>query len=408
MKRGSILATVVATLLVFVPPSLPAQNSYPIVLVHGFRGWGPDEMAGYNYWGGFYDLEEDLKSLGYDVYTVSVGPVSSNWDRAVEMYYQLKGGQVDYGRRHAVTYGIIQKPEGKVYEGLYPQWDSDHPVHLIGHSMGGQTARMLAWLLENRFFSDSLETSPEESPLLGQSHTGWIRSITTISTPHNGTTLLDLELESIPYYRFLITVASVVETDFYNFDLDQWGFKRHEGERWSDYTRRLREHPLWKSKNIGTWDVSLDGARELNTYLRAYPDIYYFSFVTSATHRDTATGFQVPDKTMNFLLRSKARMMGKHTGYWADGTSTDSTWFENDGAVNTVSQYGPTTGLNGPDTVIPFRPGEPLQPGRWYTRGPLRMDHWYVVGHFIMDDEEWASVRKLYEDHCRLLWSLPE
>ncbi|MFQ6615873.1 MAG: esterase/lipase family protein [Fidelibacterota bacterium] len=406
---SSFLPIAVPLILALSTSHLLAQNSYPIVLVHGFWGWGPEEMAGYNYWGGFHDLEVDLESLGYDVYAVSVGPVSSNWDRAVEMYHQLKGGQVDYGRRHAQTYGIIQKPEGKEYKGLYPQWDRDHPIHIIGHSMGGQTARMLAFLLENRIFSDSSRTVPEESPLLGQSNEGWIRSITSISTPHDGTTLLDLRLENIPYYLFLVGVASVVETDFYDFDLDQWGFQRGKKERWADYYRRLREHPLWESKNMGVWDVSLDGARELNTYLRAEEDIFYFSFATSATHLDTATGTHVPDESINLLLRSEARWMGKQVISWADGTSIDSTWFENDGTVNTVSQFGPTTGLNGPDPIVAFNPDTPLKPGRWYSQGPLRMDHWYVAGHFIPPgrDEEWATVRRIYEDHCRLLWSLP-
>jgi triacylglycerol esterase/lipase EstA (alpha/beta hydrolase family) len=31
---------------------ITAQNNYPIVLIHGFMGWGPNEMGGYRYWGG--------------------------------------------------------------------------------------------------------------------------------------------------------------------------------------------------------------------------------------------------------------------------------------------------------------------------------------------------------------------
>ena len=27
-----------------------SQNQYPIVLIHGFMGWGTDEMGGYKYW----------------------------------------------------------------------------------------------------------------------------------------------------------------------------------------------------------------------------------------------------------------------------------------------------------------------------------------------------------------------
>ena len=127
--------------------SLVAQNTYPIVLVHGFMGWGEDEMGGYRYWGGRQDYAQMLRDEGHTVFTVSIGPVSSNWERAVEVYTQLKGGQVDYGKAHAEQFNIIQKPEDKVYNALYPEWDEVHPIHLIGHSMGGQTARMLQYLL---------------------------------------------------------------------------------------------------------------------------------------------------------------------------------------------------------------------------------------------------------------------
>ena len=113
-----------------------AQNSYPIVLIHGFMGWGLDEMSGYNYWGGKDDFKEYLESRGFEVYVVSIGPISSNWDRAIETYYQLKGGQVDYGKKHSETYGLIQKPKNKNWEGLYPKWNSDNPIHIIGHSLG--------------------------------------------------------------------------------------------------------------------------------------------------------------------------------------------------------------------------------------------------------------------------------
>ena len=41
----------------------------------------------------------------------------------------------------------MQKPAKKKYQGLYPQWSAKNPIHIIGHSMGGQTARMLDYLL---------------------------------------------------------------------------------------------------------------------------------------------------------------------------------------------------------------------------------------------------------------------
>ena len=137
---------------VFLINILFGQNDYPIVLIHGFFGWGNDEMGAYSYWGGHKNLQKTLEDNGYKVFNVSVGPISSNWDRAVEVYYQLKGGQVDYGYSHSKKYGLIQYPVDKEYKGLYPEWDENHPVHLIGHSMGGQTARMLQYLLETELF----------------------------------------------------------------------------------------------------------------------------------------------------------------------------------------------------------------------------------------------------------------
>jgi len=44
--------------------------------------------------GGTKDYVEMLELDGHAVFVVSVGPVSSNWERAIEVYYQLKGGQV--------------------------------------------------------------------------------------------------------------------------------------------------------------------------------------------------------------------------------------------------------------------------------------------------------------------------
>ncbi len=370
-------------------------------------GWGEDEMSGYKYWGGKYDYEEYLRSQGYNVYTASVGPVSSNWDRAVELFYQIKGGQVDYGRKHCESYGLKCKPPEKNYPGLYPQWDQSHPIHIIGHSMGGQTARMLEYLLETVIYSDSAGTIPEESILLGSVNENWIKSITTISTPHNGSTLSDIVTKTIPFLQDFIGLAAVVGNNFYNFDLQQWGFEKEKDETWSTYFRRMRENPAWKSKNFCSWDLSIEGARRLNTLTSANPHIYYFSFSTSNTRLDSASGYHLPDESMSMILRANARAMGRNKAYWSDGSSTDSTWYENDGIVNTVSQYGPTTGLNGPDPIAEYHPGELLIPGQWYHMKTLHMDHKVLMGHGLKE-KDLNSVLTLFSDHSALLWLLPK
>ena len=49
----------------------------------------------------------------------SISAFGSNYDRAVELYYYIKGGTVDYGL-HAERYG--HERYGKTYEGVYKDW----------------------------------------------------------------------------------------------------------------------------------------------------------------------------------------------------------------------------------------------------------------------------------------------
>jgi len=368
-------------------------------------GWGREEMGSYRYWGGKFDLEQYLIDEGYTVITASVGPVSSNWDRAVELYYQIKGGQVDYGRTHSKLFGLVRKPEGKKYTGLYPEWDNEHPVHLIGHSMGGQTVRMLEYLLKSTIVDSS--GIQEESELMGKSNLGWIKSITSISTPHNGTTLSDIVTTGIPFLQDFIAIAAVVGNSFYSFDLEHWRFKRTKDESWSNYFRRMREHPAWGTKNIVAWDASVEGARQMNTFCIANPNIYYFSFVTSSTVLDSSSGRHIPDKDMTFIIRAHARLIGMKKAFYSDGSSTDSTWFENDGIVSKISMYGPTTGTNGPDPIATYHENELLIPGQWYVIGEYRSDHRKFIGHGVTPIEQ-DSMKKLFTDHMSLLWTLPE
>ena len=121
------------------------QNNYPVVLVHGFLGWGRDEVAGFKYWGGTTDLQEKMRDSGYEVYTATVGPISSNWDRACELYAYIVGGTVDYGEAHSSKYGHDRY--GRTYPGLYKKVSDANKIHLVGHSMGGQTVRTITQLL---------------------------------------------------------------------------------------------------------------------------------------------------------------------------------------------------------------------------------------------------------------------
>ena len=51
------------------------------------------------------NIRQDLEENGYEAYEASISAFSSNYDRAVELYYYIKGGRVDYGAAHAARYG---------------------------------------------------------------------------------------------------------------------------------------------------------------------------------------------------------------------------------------------------------------------------------------------------------------
>ncbi|KAI8838126.1 hypothetical protein BC829DRAFT_447486 [Chytridium lagenaria] len=111
------------------------KNNYPIILVHGFGGFGKPLLDGLNYF-----AQKHLESLGYTVYVADLGPVSSNWERACELYAQIKGTRVDYGKARSSTYGFSRY--GRNFTGK---------VNLLTHSMGGPTSAMMLQLLATGF-----------------------------------------------------------------------------------------------------------------------------------------------------------------------------------------------------------------------------------------------------------------
>ena len=140
--------------------------------------WGGDKM----------NIRQDLEENGYKSYEASISAFGSNYDRAVELYYYIKGGRVDYGAAHAAKYG--HKRYGKTYEGVYKDWKPGQKVHLVGHSMGGQTIRQLEELLRNGNPEEvkyQKEHGGEISPLYKGNNDNMVSSITTLGTPHNGT-----------------------------------------------------------------------------------------------------------------------------------------------------------------------------------------------------------------------------
>ncbi|EIW16269.1 MULTISPECIES: esterase/lipase family protein [Pelosinus] len=361
-------------------------NSYPIVLVHGFMGWGRNEVLGLKYWGGITDYEQELSSYGYTAYTATVGPVSSNWDRACELYAYIKGGTVDYGHAHSTQKGHSRY--GRTYPGLYPEWGNlttegkVNKIHLVAHSMGGQTVRTLVQLLKEGS-EEERNTTPSQLSSLFAGGKSWVHSITTIASPHDGTTLADgINIFGDFAKNLVASLASFTgagEKLIYDFKLDQWGLNRKSGESLTDYTNRVFNSAIWNSTNdLANWDLSTDGARVLNQWVKAQSDIYYFSYSTCATVPSILTSNELPHVIyMTPLLYPFGRFIGSYTRNEQGRVIIDNSWKPNDGVVNTISQNGPKIWSS--DKIVNYN-GVP-QIGKWNSMPLLdTIDHMDACG----------------------------
>ena len=389
-------------------PTRPIEDGRPIILVHGFGGWGRDDIANFYYWGGLQDLQTALRKEGYSVFTASMGPFSSNWDRACELYAFLVGGKVDYGEYHAEKHG--HERFGQAYVGVYPEMSEDRKIHLIGHSMGGQVARLLAHFLRHGDEGERNLSGDSCSPLfagLGQ----YVASITTLSTPHNGTTLAyDVELIDSLIDTTRSAVSGVIENSLFpDFDLraEHWGITREISESIESYFARLRDHPIWTAQisDFSIWDASPAGAAELNKLAPADPEIFYFSYANEETTKTRFMGFVLPEVTMFALLVPMSIYMGSYNN--PNNPLIDDSWWENDGVVNTVSMKGPF--FNSDDPIEEYD-GTPKR-GIWNYMGVLSsIDHTDILGipnGNVDVPEGYESIIDFYSSLCRFISELP-
>ena len=362
-----ILFAALTLMLAVLSGPVRAANNDPVVLVHGFLGFGPDQFprSGFLYWGGKGDVADHLRTYKgpRTVYTAVVGAIATNRERAAELYAQIKGGCVDYGAQHLEPDGTAKaikcwaadpanNPLGHP-PALHPGWDARHPLHMIGHSQGGTTIRALVELLEHG------DANAGGGELYRGGKRGWIRSVTTISAPHNGTTLRDAVTDIRP-----------------------------------ELPPPLRD---WFQADSANWEMAPDGARSFNAWARTSPHVYYFSIGTQATEagapccNDTDRRiaplqnryYQYPRNDMFAYYKNYAgewivpsmlqHGMGGYTQDAPGRVRIDRSWFANDGVVNTVSMRAPAG-----HPVHDFD-GTPIR-GSWNFLGTYRgYDHFDIL-----------------------------
>ena len=349
------------TVLMFLFPSLnvsrikPEKNAwktnYPYVYVHGLFGWGSYDLRNrvLPYWGMLGgDMIKNLNKRGYTCRSASVDPEGSAWDRACELYAQLSGTRVDYGKAHSERYAHARYGRDYSKNRLIDKWSAADKVNLLGHSFGGTTIRLLAELMANGSAAERRATDKAElSALFAGGKADWIYSITTLASPTNGTTA--------------------------------YGF--------GDPAKEL------PTADCAAYDMYIDNAMALNQTISVQSCTYYFAIPCCTTVR-AGDGTQKPDPELTEKRETAdAARLGRLTGKTPKGYVVDERWLPNDGAVNTISAGAP---FNARSVKLDR---SSIRPGVWNVAETQRGDHMCLIGDL------WKSknVRPFYADWMEMI-----
>jgi len=280
-------------------------------------------------------------------------------------------------------------------------------IHLIGHSMGGQTIRMLAHMLEKGTTGAPVVEVGSTSPLFAGGKS-WVHSITTISTPNQGTTLADgisvvgeAAEDLIVGVFAALGIAGSSTTAIYDAKLDQWGIAaRASGESITAYLTRVFASSIFKPgfKDISLWSLSTSGAAEESTWVTTLSDVYYYSYATVDTYSAynlLLQKIQLPNLlTMLPVFDPVAIFIGGR--YAPDTLKLSESWQANDGVVPTISMLKDSVGSS-----VTYSGSSVV--GKWNQMTQLtNMDHVSVIGVTLL-----TEILDLYVAHASLLYSLP-
>ena len=401
-----LLLTLVLALSLCVIPAAAADDQTrsddPVVFVHGLFGWGQRDKIFriMPYWGMTTgSLTSYLNSLGYETYSATVGPISSAWDRACELYAQLTGTTVDYGAAHAAAHDHARY--GITYDQpLFSGWGTKRAVNLVGHSFGGATTRQFLELMANGSAEEvaaAKAAGTEPSPLFTGGKSSWVHSMTEIAAPHNGTTFIEsngtimdvaTNLSETLAKGFGITEIK----NLYDFQLEQFGIYKDPNETMLETLQRVFSTDFMSHNDNAFLDLTIDKSLEINDGIGIEPNVYYFSYAGNQTVQDPVSGNYIPSAKMWTLFYPGAINMGKYYDkYTAGGFYIDKSWRPNDGMVNTVSAFYPIhsdgtcltkdgkqgwTNYDGYSNIN-------FQPGIWYVMPVQSFDHIQFVGGML-------------------------
>lgn len=396
---------------------------YPIIIVHGFFGWGEGDLLNkvVPYFGalggiGNRGIDKYLQSQGYEAYCPAVGPWNSAWDRACELYAMIKGGTVDYGKVHAEKSGHARY--GRTYPGLVPDWGepgAHAKINIIGHSFGGPTVCTFTSLLEQGCAEEREGTPAEElSPLFAGGNAKLCHTATTLSGTNNGTTLASAARNNVLGKAVNWLLLGILSTTFgdtpvmkvWDMKMDRFGISEDPAhiKGWN-----LRS-PLAKKAEVNRYiandfdnimqEMSVETCAEMNKLQAISPSIYYFARRACRSTRILGTNIQLMELKSFPVAHISALITGWfNTPSLKKNYGVNPDWYASDGPVNTVCTSGP---FDKPS--VEYTDGMEIKPGVWHNMPVEHKDHFSWMG--------WLEKSDVYKDYflgmAKLAESLPD
>lgn len=376
-------------------PDSEWKTNYTYVLVHGVIGWGdynPVLDTALPYYGLLsYDVGDYLNMSGFKSVSVTNSLFRGSWDRACEIYAQLTGTVVDYGEAHSKEHHHERYGRDYSENPLMTDWSSENKINLIGHSFGGESVRMFVELMANGSEKErNTTTDGTLSELFKGGKNDWIYSATTLSSPNNGTSLMECNKN---FDEIFATALKDGNNVYFTNDLESPSsipFSEFMGTM-----LQLMSDLTVMGKYSSPYELTVDGAIELNDEIDFEDDIYYISRATSLTEADPTGEYQVPMVGTDSAMWMSSYIMGRMSLTTAGGQVIDSSWHENDGLVNTISQIAP---FDDEYVQISESPDE-IKYGRWNVLPTDNMAHTSVVGGLF----KISDIRETFYELCDLI-----
>lgn len=381
------------------------KTDYPFIYVHGMCGWGegsPQEEKK-PYWGTQPEnnVITFLRSQGYTVYNPAVGGYSSAWDRACELYAQLTGTVVDYGAAHSKECGHSRY--GRDYTGratMGEPWDLESRLNFVGHSFGGETIRLFASLLAYGDEAERNAAGESCSELFRGGHEKGIYSVTTLSSPHNGSTAANYVNDlGIPAFLmvFILHAKCVAGKSSNDLMLDQWGITKDPitGQKASFKPAACLKVAL--SNDHCGYDLTVQGAEKLNKKIKTVKNAYYFSYSACITV-DGKLGYTKLNREYDvfepFLISSP--LISSSVNVFIGGKYIGKEWGANDGIVPLVSARHPF----GEDHIT-YEGQTKLITGAWYVMPTIQgVDHYDFCN--AADEKAFGSLQGFFDFYTEL------